>query len=270
VANRNGWVRRAFKLNLGRLVMMVPGLLLLSFGANKYVPMSDGEFRTAVAGSCGLILVGYLLPLIKTLRAGKDGILVETHDRVGIEESREAAVELSEEVQSAGGASVRVDETIDAARFFAADRAIAALLVNTDTLRLHLYLMDAEVGGLVPVFEDDNASLHSQAPWIPGVGVVGKAYASGAFILAVGAEASDGTHGLSQRQQEQHPDLSAVAAMPVVNSRGSVVAVLSASERGVSSPLDLESIYTRESMSVVADGCARVLIDLLGWFADDV
>ncbi len=246
--------------------MMVPGGALLSFTMNKFVPMTDSEFRTAVVAGGTLMLGGYMAPLVKKLRAGRDGIDFETHERPEIE-SRDAALELTEEVHSEGGASVLVNETIDAARFFTADVAIQALLEAGTPIRFHLYLMDSEMRGLVPIFEVDDERLQAQAPWPPGSGVVGTAFSTKQFTLAVGSETSDGTFGLTAEQQEQHGALRAVAATPVFNAVGTVIAVLSGSDPESESRLATEEM--QQLMSVVADGCARILIDLLEWFADD-
>eukprot|EP01041_Mallomonas_annulata_P032550 gene32550-biopygen24884 len=102
------WARRAAKLNVARLALMVPGFGFLVFAANRYAPMTEHEFRTAVGGSVVLMIGGYLAPSIKKFGAGKDGINFETHERTELEESREAALELTEEVQTSG-ASVLVD-----------------------------------------------------------------------------------------------------------------------------------------------------------------
>ena len=266
------WAKRAAKLNVARLLMMVPGFGFLVFSAIWYAPMTEHEFRTAVGGAVVLMVGGYIAPAVKKFGAGKDGITLETHDRSDLEESREAALELTEEVQTSG-ASVLVDETVSAARFFAGNVAIGALLepAREGRVLFHLYVMDNEVGGLVPVFEGEDSALSDQPAWLPGIGAVGKAYVAGEFVVAVGPEASDGTHGLSKDQQQQHAGTGAVAATPVLNANGTVLAVLSASEPSATvESCSLATMDDRELMSVIADGCARILVDLLGWYADDV
>lgn len=269
-----GWLRGSLKSNLGRLVLMVTGWSAAAFALNKYSPMTDSEFRTGLIFGGALLLGGYWGPEVKKVTWGKAA--VEMHDRAERADRRDAATEMTVEDEQGTGAIVDPDEAVAAARIYAANLAMDSVLdpagLGGGTVKLYVYLMDAEAGGLVPAFGQRTRRLLEQAPWRPGVGAVGEAYQSGQLVVAAGPETSDGTHGLDAIQQTQHPDLAAVAAMPILNASSTVIGVLAASERG--SPPTAEPILlspaVRGTLEARADACARVLIDLLGLFADDV
>jgi hypothetical protein len=127
-----------------------------------------------------------------------------------------------------------------------------------------LYLYDADEHMLLPALEPG----HSQPSpaFRVGEGVTGTAWRSGEFAIAEGREVSDGTFSLSAEKQARYADLSAVAAMPVTNAAGEVIAVLSAATSDPESGLTTDEGF--ESLVALADSFARVLVDLLKWFSD--
>lgn len=265
------WVGGVVRVNAGRLLVMVPGLGLLTNAATRPGTLSDTEFVVALLVGGGLLLGGYLAPSLRRLVIGAKGVEIETHEP-NYEAPLQQGTELTEEVESTRGADVRPDEAILAAQFYAADRAmdsIFASVLHSEGLQFHLYLMDDDVGGLWPTFGAPN-HVDEQPPWRPGVGVVGTAYQRNEFVVATGAATNDGTYGLDDTQRAQHAGLFAVAAAPIVNAAGTVIGVLAASERDYygDGSLILQRPEAREAFTVAADACARVLIDLLGWFTD--
>gem|GEM_PF-2095557 len=251
--------------------MMAVAAVVMCFALNKFRPMTDSEFKWGLGIGALLMVLGYLAPSIKRFVVSKSGVLVETHDRSDENERREEAVSTSAELES-GQPTVTPSEAVWKARFYAASLAMEAILEPAffDGAVLHVYLMDEDAGGLVPAFEA-SPRVVAQRPWRPGVGVVGKAFLLGEFIVAIGAEASDGTHGLDDEQQAEHESLAAVAATPILNAEGSVLGVLAASERE-KDPEEclLATEVGRLRVEAAAEACARVLVDLLGIFSDDV
>ena len=97
--------------------------------------------------------------------------------------------------------------------------------------------------------------------------MAGTAWATGTYAIAEGLETSDATFSLSAEKQNRYSDLAVVAAMPVTNAAGHVLAVLSAASDDPDA--ELRSEAGMESLVALADAAARVLVDLLKWFADD-
>jgi len=234
--------------------------------------METGEFMTGAALSGLLIVGGYLSPVIKKIALHKGGIEIETHDLLRQrEENRDAATELSSEAER-GEITVEPEseDITEAARVMTAELAFNAILDTSlfGGCDLHMYLLDADLGALRPFFGSSPRIL-DQRPWEPGVGAVGSAYQRQEFVLVQGQETHDGTYGLDPDQQDQHSDLQAVAAIPITNANDETIGVLAASERGHDpAALFLVGIEARELLASAALLCARVLVDLLGVFAD--
>ena len=161
------------------------------------------------------------------------------------------------------------DEALDAARWVVADVAVEELLHPDEGplqgCEFHLYLFDAEANRLLPVFEPPVDGEPSEG-WEPGRGAVGTAWQTQEAILVLGAETHDGTYGLTDAQQSRYRDLAVVAAMPVLNGSGDVIAVLAASSRDPESGLAGDEGF--DELVLRAMGVARVLIDLLKWEND--
>jgi hypothetical protein len=198
------------------------------------------------------------------------GLAIETHDPQAI-----FAAELLEETTATGQIpgsvppNVDDDELVGAARVLAADAAVTSLLSAHGPLadcEWHLYLYDSDADRLLPIFEPEDPD--SSEGWMIGQGATGMAYLRREFVLVQGAEASDSTYGLSPEQQARYADLYAVAAMPIQNNAGDVIAVVSAATRNASTELTTEAGF--QDLVARALGIGRVLIDLLRWFDDGV
>lgn len=85
-------------------------------------------------------------------------------------------------------------------------------------------------------------------------------------MLVRGEEVSDDTYGLTPAQQHRARNLAVVAAMPVTNVRGHVMAVLSGSSTDADSALATPEGF--DTHLLAAQEVARVLVDLLQWFSD--
>jgi hypothetical protein len=105
-----------------------------------------------------------------------------------------------------------------------------------------------------------------QRGWRIGTGAVGEAWQRAEYVLARGEEVSDATFGLTPDQQARYQSLAVVAAMPVTNAAGEVIAVLAGSSTDPDSPLTGPEGF--DAHLLVAQEVARVLIDLLKWFTD--
>lgn len=218
-----------------------------------------------------MAILAALIPWIRRAQVSPTaGLSVAMRDPQG-----EVAAELAEEVGAderrvgAVGARVDEDELIGAGRLNAASAAIEGIVNTTYTLELsdcewHLYLYDSDRDWLLPVFEpaDDPES----EGWQVGKGATGTAWARREFVVVAGAEASDGTYGLSAEQQERYRSLHAVAAIPVQSWSGAVIAVLSASTADHNTNLVRPEAF--DELAVKAVQISRILIDLLKWFDD--
>lgn len=156
-----------------------------------------------------------------------------------------------------------------AARYYTFDRAMKYLMAPTDgplrDCELRLYSYDADLDLLLPIYEPPNAA--AGEGWSPGNGIVGTAYLTQEYWLAVGPECSDATFGLTPEQQERYRDLTAVAATPVLNVRDRCIAVLSGATRDPN-----HQLHTRDgeaALVALALAAARLLIDLVKWETDD-
>ncbi len=128
-----------------------------------------------------------------------------------------------------------------------------------------LYLFDGDDDVLRPALQPGHPG--PSPVFRMGEGVAGTAWATGAFAIAEGVEASDETFALSTEKQARYSDLAVVAAMPVTNAAGHVLAVLSAGSSDPDSGLRTDA--GMEAFVALADAVARVLVDLLKWFSDD-
>jgi hypothetical protein len=103
--------------------------------------------------------------------------------------------------------------------------------------------------------------------WAIGQGVTGEAWRRGAYVLATGSECSDETYHLNAGQQERYRELVAVAAAPVMNASGKVVAVLAGSSHDPETLLGSPEAF--DAHIALAAAMARILVDLLGWASDE-
>lgn len=188
----------------------------------------------------------------------------------------EASVHLAE---LTGDVSVEMldepDEMVVASRNYLAGEALAAILRANEAEGLascviRLYLYDEDRDCLVPVFvpgEEDDSPEGRQATWGVGKGATGTAYREGQFVHVTGAAIWDDTYGVTPEQSEGFRDLTAVASMPVMNSAGDTIGVITA----LTDALDGGGLGTEEAFHALLARsllAARVLVDLLDWFPD--
>lgn len=206
-----------------------------------------------------LVVLGVVLPRLQNAEVGP-----ATGLKLSLSAERETSTRLAE---SDGVEEVETDEVVAATRVVLAsellDRLLAPDAGPLADASLHLYLFDEERDLLLPAFEGRPSFSRG---WRVGRGAVGEAWASGEYVLARGPEVSDETYGLTPSQQERYRVLSVVAAMPVTNAGGEVVAVLAGSSSDPDSPVGTAEGF--DAHLLLAQKVARVLVDLLKWFAD--
>jgi hypothetical protein len=159
------------------------------------------------------------------------------------------------------------DPLVDGARYLGAELVLAHLdALGSGSLHgvnLRLYLPDERGEVLSPVLREPVAD--NGESWRSGEGVVGRAWADNAFVVARGSEVMSGLERLPARRP-RYRQLAIVVAVPVRNAHGRPIAVLSASSRDSESGLD--SPEAAGDLFGAAAVCARVLVDLLGWASD--
>jgi len=206
-----------------------------------------------------LVVLGVVLPRLQNAEVGP-----ATGLKLSLSAEREASTRLAEQDQVE---PVAADEVVSATRLVVAaellDRMLAPEHGPLAGALFHLYLFDEERDLLLPAFEGRPS--FSRA-WRVGRGAVGEAWVSGQYVLAVGPEVSDDTYGLTTEQQRRYRELAVVAAMPVTNARGEVMAVLAGSSTEPGSAL--RSTEGFDAHLLMAQEVARVLVDLLQWFTD--
>ncbi|MBA3372644.1 MAG: hypothetical protein H0T98_03865 [Euzebyaceae bacterium] len=147
-------------------------------------------------------------------------------------------------------------------RTVAGARLIRALLAHSgfsSSYEFRLYLLDADEGLLLPSYEPEDS--HSSTGWAIGQGVTGRAYETGEYDAARGADLLDPGYGLDAEQLGRYAGLQVVAAMPVRSARNEVVAILTGSSTADDGMLT--SPEGKDRHAELADVVARVLIDIL-------
>ena len=156
------------------------------------------------------------------------------------------------------------DQLLAESRFAAAAQllgvALAAVPEPLSGARLHLYYPDA-AGMLQPVTDGPGT-----AAWPSGVGVVGQAWRDSMTVVLAGGELQEATASLGVDQLDRYGDLTSVAAVPVLNAAGRCIGVLSAATSATEPNLDTDAPL--EALTLLAEACARVMIDILGWDDD--
>jgi hypothetical protein len=243
----------------GSLVLVLLGGVLL--GASLFQGGSNAAFGLGllIFGS-GLVTLGVVLPRLRNAEVGP-----ATGFKLTLaEEQREVSTGMAESDEVA---PVEVDQVVAATRLILASDTLGRLLAPDQGplagAWLHLYLFDEQRDLLLPAFEGRPSP--SQV-WKPGVGAVGEAWTTAEYVLVRGPEVSDETYGLTAAQQHRARNLAVVAAMPVTNAGGDVIAVVSGSSVDADSPLAGAEGF--DAHLLVAQEVARVLVDLLRWFPD--
>ncbi len=206
-----------------------------------------------------LVVLGVVLPRLQNAEVGP-----ATGLKLSLTAEREMSTRLAESDAVEGVAG---DEVVSATRLVVASECLARMLApDSGPLAgavLHLYLFDQERDMLLPAFEGRPSFSRG---WRMGRGAVGESWASGEYVLARGPEVHDDTYGLSSDQQRRYRELAVVAAMPVTNGAGAVIAVLAGSSTDACSPLAADEGF--DAHLLVAQEVARVLVDLLKWYSD--
>lgn len=244
---------------LGRTLAVVVGLAVMvaAFHAGH-----AGFASTVFVCGAALFGVGCLLEYAEHLEIGKGGVKWRTRT-AGSRTADIATRGLVGPVIPAGA------DEIDASRWLVADEWIRSTLGAPsgplEGCRCHLYFYDAEVARLTPIFEAQELDPPSEG-WLVGAGAVGQAYATGDYVLASGSEVTAPEFNLTPAQLERYGDRHAVAAAPVVDAGGNVIAVLSASTADPASRLGTTD--GQDELISMAVKVGRVLIDLLKWYDD--
>jgi hypothetical protein len=100
----------------------------------------------------------------------------------------------------------------------------------------------------------------STTAWKPGQGATGAAWERKKYVLAEGEKVADETFGLTPAQQRRYKDLKVVAAMPVYDERGKVIAILTGSSKVDDGALVSPDGFTKHTELAAIVG--RVLADL--------
>lgn len=100
----------------------------------------------------------------------------------------------------------------------------------------------------------------SPTAWKPGQGATGAAWERKKYVLAEGERVADETFGLTPAQQRRYKDLKVVAAMPVYDERGKVIAILTGSSKVDDGALANRDGFTKHTELAAIVG--RVLTDL--------
>jgi hypothetical protein len=237
-----------------------------------------GFFREGTAGAAavviglGLVALALLLPWIARaeLRTPAAGVTVETRPPEEVAASALAAEQPAPAGPGEAVAPVDADERARAdARHLVASAAVDQLLHPADGplagCEFRVYRWFADRGRLLPVL-DPARDPQAAEGWAPGQGAAGVAWRDGDYVAVEGAACSDDTYGLTLAQQDRYRDVVAVAAVPVANAAGEIVAVLTASSRDPGTRLT--SAEGREAHLALAGAMARILVDLLRWESD--
>jgi hypothetical protein len=240
------------------LVLLGAGLLVASLFQGR--DHGAYAFGLLIFGS-GLVVVGVVLPRLQNAQVGP-----ATGFKLTLAEARER--ELSTGMAAAAAvAEVGPSQVVTATRVVLASETLERLLAPESGplagASFHLYLFDEQRDLLLPAFEGRASPSRG---WKVGTGAVGEAWATGEYVLVRGAEVSDDTYGLTPVQQRRARDLAVVAAMPVTNASDEVIAVLAGSSVDPGSGLATAEGF--DAHLLLAQEVARVLVDLLQWFAD--
>ncbi|MXW58367.1 MAG: hypothetical protein F4124_08245 [Acidimicrobiia bacterium] len=223
--------------------------------------------HTMIVGGATLVGLGTLTPWLRRVGWGKASAVFEDPE---LQRAR-LSKEISEE-QSQNRLSIKMQESLDATRYFAATLAVQAIFTDArnadprfDVCQLRFFMWDNRQERLFAVLRPNQPDV-DQRGWRLREGVTGMAYDTGEFQLATGTATHDGTYNLDEDRQRRYAHLTEVAAMPVMNAQDVVIGVLSASHDTGSSILATDD--WGRTHQAAADALARVVVDLLGWHSD--
>lgn len=125
-----------------------------------------------------------------------------------------------------------------------------------------LYLYDSDLEMLLAIFSSDEDRRPPR--WRPGYGATGMAWVEETFVLAVGEEVWGDRFGLTDEEQADNRHLAVVGALPVVDARGDVLAILTAWSEDEDS--ELKTPAGLDELVSIAEAVRTVLVDVLEWF----
>ncbi len=248
-----------FKTYWAVLVLVTVGTGLIVAGL-----VADRDSAARIAIGAGILVVGVFGDRLQRAKVGPTGAEIELERRAA-----ESTTEFSQAPAAVASPSFPAsDQVVDVHRAALASDVLEFLTRPGDGplagSAFQLYLYDADQDMLLPAL--DPAHGEPSPGFRVGEGVAGRAWETGEFTIAEGGAASDATFALSADKQARYADLTAVAAVPVANAAGTVIAVLSASTTDPRSRLATDEGF--EALVALGDAVARVLVDLLKWFGD--
>ena len=243
-------------------LLVVVGCVVIGTGL---AGVQDSVARLVVGA--GLLLAGAFAGRLRRAKVGPTGAEIELEQR-----TRETTSRLALEPAPAAQGPFPLPDAelvIDTHRVALANDVMAMLTAPGNGplvgCSFQLYLFDAVEELLLPVLQPGHPGPSPR--FAVGEGVAGTAWATGTYAIAEGGQTSDETFALSTEKQARYSDLAVVAAMPVTNAAGRVLAVLSAASDDPGTELRAEAGL--EALVALAGAVARVLVDLLKWFPDD-
>ncbi len=248
-----------------RLVLFAVGVVLLVVG----LVTRDTTVLFAGLFCCVAALLINRVRIFELGLPGGGNLKAETRTEDEVAASAVAAEEPSAERETVAVVVDEEERQRADARHLVASAAVDTLLHPQDgpladcEFRLFRYMEDR--GRLLPVL-DPERDPHLSEGWAPGQGATGAAWDRAEYVRAEGGVCSDATYGLTASQRERYKNLAAVAAAPVLNAAGEVIAVLSASTENPESGLATEE--GQEAHLALAGAMGRVLVDLLRWSED--
>ena len=209
------------------------------------------------------VLLGLLLaPYVSEVEAA--GVLVRRGAGAGA-----TAGESADLASGAGPAADSPDSGPAAARLLGLQLALAgadSAFPELAGFRLHLYVPD-DTGRLLPVLEHADPDDAWVRGWDPGSGVVGRAFQRGRVQAGRGDALREDVRDLADKPEEAFARLTAVLAVPLINSAGRPIGVLSAASDDPRA--DPAEPRVRRALEALAAALTRVLIDLVAWDTDD-
>ena len=248
--------RAALALAAG--VVVVRSVLLTLDGVRR---LQDLGITDPLFPALAVLLVLLVGPYVQEVEAG--GLVVRRDDG-----ARATADDSAELAAGEGAGDSDHDVGVAAARVLGVQLALAGALVRFPELqgyRLHLHVPD-DTGRLVPVLEHDDPDRAWSRGWDPGSGVVGRAFLRRRVQAGRGDALRAEVSALADKPDAAFARLQAVLAVPLLNTSGRAVGVLSAASDDPSA--DPAEPRVRRSLEALAAGLTRVLVDLVAWDTD--
>ncbi len=174
------------------------------------------------------------------------------------------------ELQSTPAEGLAEDEADDGTRWYLAEEILTTEVLrprhpSINDCRGQVWLHDPEIDALVGILHPGHDG--EMSPFEPGQGAVGRAWEEGRYVAAAGPDVTNSSEfKLTREQQARYADLTAAAAMPVTNTAGRRIAVLSMSSASPDTRLTTDEGI--DGLAFLSEVVARVLVDLLKWFDD--